>query len=105
MTNKTETRIGLRDVIAGDTHICDLDEEISRVFIYGYSLEELIEQHTFEETAYLTLFGELPAGRLQIPCARARPAAGRLGFDGRHAEERPSDGPPAQRDVQLRQRR
>jgi citrate synthase len=61
MTNKTETRIGLRDVIAGDTHICDLDEGISRVFIYGYSLEELIEQHTFEETAYLTLFGELPA--------------------------------------------
>src|SRR3954470_10853113 len=58
MTN--ETRIGLRDVIAGDTHICDLDEQISRVFIYGYSLEELIEQHTFEETAYLTLYGELP---------------------------------------------
>jgi citrate synthase len=59
MTNPTR-RLGLRDVIAGETKICDLDEQISRVFIYGYSLEELIEQHTFEETAYLTLFGELP---------------------------------------------
>jgi len=55
-----ERRPGLREVIAGQTHICELDEQISRVFIYGYSLEELIEHHTYEETAYLTLYGELP---------------------------------------------
>jgi citrate synthase len=55
-----ERRPGLREVIAGQTHICELDEQISRVFINGYSLEELIEHHTYEETAYLTLYGELP---------------------------------------------
>jgi citrate synthase len=60
---EVERRPGLRDVIAGETKICDLDESISRVFIYGYSLEELVEQHSYEETAYLTLFGELPANR------------------------------------------
>jgi citrate synthase len=55
-----ERRPGLREVIAGQTYICKLDEQISRVFIYGYSLEELIEQHSYEEVAYLTLYGELP---------------------------------------------
>ena len=57
-----DRRPGLREVIAGQTHICKLDEQISRVFIYGYSLEELIEHHSYEETAYLTLYGELPPG-------------------------------------------
>ena len=56
---EVERRPGLRDVIAGQTQICKLDEQISRVYIYGYSLEELVEHHSYEETAYLTLFGEL----------------------------------------------
>jgi citrate synthase len=58
-----ERRPGLREVIAGQTQICRLDEQVSRVYIYGYSLEELVEHHSYEETAYLTLFGELPANR------------------------------------------
>jgi citrate synthase len=60
---EVERRPGLRDVIAGETKICDLDEQKSRVYIYGYSLEELVEHHSYEETAYLTLFGELPGNR------------------------------------------
>ena len=60
MTNKSETRIGLRDVIAGETNICRLDEQVSKIFIYGYSMEELIEKHSYEEVAYLTVRGELP---------------------------------------------
>jgi citrate synthase len=60
---EVERRPGLRDVIAGETKICLLDEQISRVFIYGYSLEELVEHHSYEETAYLTLYGELPTTR------------------------------------------
>src|SRR5262245_27268285 len=60
MTNKTETRIGLRDVIAGQTNIGKLDESVSKIFVYGYPMEELIEQHSFEEVAFLTLTGELP---------------------------------------------
>jgi citrate synthase len=61
MTNQIEVRPGLRDVIAGETHICELNEQISNIFYYGYPIQELIEQHNFEETAYLTLYGELPS--------------------------------------------
>ena len=57
---EVERRPGLREVIAGETQICRLDEQASRVYIYGYSLEELVEHHSYEETAYLTLYGELP---------------------------------------------
>jgi len=58
-----ETRLGLRDVIAGETHICKLDEQESRVYYFGYSIEEIVERQDFESVAYLTLFGELPAGK------------------------------------------
>ncbi len=64
MADNTERRPGLRDVIAGQTKICELDEQASRVYIYGYSLEELVQEHSYEETAYLTLFGNLPANGL-----------------------------------------
>ena len=62
MSERAERRPGLRDVIAGQTQICLLDEQKSQVYIYGYPLEELVEKHSFEATAYLTLFGELPKG-------------------------------------------
>ena len=60
MTNQIEVRPGLRDVIAGETRICKLDEQQSKIFYFGYPIEELIERHSFEDTAYLTLYGELP---------------------------------------------
>jgi citrate synthase len=60
MSERGERRVGLRDVIAGETYICKLDEHQSKVYIYGYSVEELVEQHDYESVAYLTLFGELP---------------------------------------------
>jgi citrate synthase len=63
MSERAERRPGLRDVIAGQTQICLLDEQKSQVYIYGYPLEELVEKHSFEATAYLTLFGEMPAGK------------------------------------------
>jgi 2-methylcitrate synthase len=61
MSERTEHRPGLRDVIAGETRICRLDEQESQVYIFGYSLEELVERHSYEDVAYLTLFGELPS--------------------------------------------
>ena len=71
MTN--EARPGLRDVIAGDTKICKLDEQISKIFIYGYPMEELVERHSYEESAHLTLTGELPRPgyRFDAPNAEA----------------------------------
>ena len=63
MSERAEHRPGLRDVIAGQTQICKLDEQKSQVYIYGYPLEELVEKHDFETTAYLTLYGEMPKGQ------------------------------------------
>lgn len=58
-----ETRLGLRDVIAGETRICRLDEQASRIYYYGHSIEELVEERRYEDVAYLTLFGALPEDR------------------------------------------
>lgn len=53
---------GLEGVVAGETAISTLAGELS---YRGYAVEELAEQSTFEETAYLLLYGELPkAGEL-----------------------------------------
>lgn len=60
MTNSIETRPGLRDVIAGDTRICKLDEQESKIYIFGYPMEELVERHSYEDVAHLILLGELP---------------------------------------------
>jgi len=48
---------GLRGVIAGETAISDVREG---VWYRGYKVDELAEQATFEEVAYLLLHEELP---------------------------------------------
>src|SRR5438552_19147497 len=50
---------GLEGVIAGETAISNIDEGLH---YRGYSVEELARLGTFEETAYLLLYGELPTG-------------------------------------------
>src|SRR5438105_3249238 len=53
---------GLEGVVAGETAISTLADGLS---YRGYAVEELAEHSTFEETAYLLLYGELPnAGEL-----------------------------------------
>ena len=78
MNERAEHRLGLRDVIAGQTQICKLDEQKSQVYIYGYLLEELVEKHDFETTAYLTLYGELPQGKASFRGAGSGNPAQRL---------------------------
>lgn len=51
---------GLEGVIAGRSSICEVDEDNSELFYYGYSILELAEKSTFEEVAYLLLYGKLP---------------------------------------------
>ncbi|HEY1598292.1 MAG TPA: citrate/2-methylcitrate synthase [Pirellulales bacterium] len=50
---------GLEGVIAGETGISNVDEGLH---YRGYSVEDLATNSTFEETAYLILYGELPSG-------------------------------------------
>ena len=52
---------GLDNVYVKESKICFIDGEASRLFYRGYSIEELAEHSTFEETAYLLIHGKLPA--------------------------------------------
>ncbi len=62
----TDSSKGLRGVKAGSTAICTVGAEGNSLHYRGYSIEELAAESTFEEVAYLLLYGELPdSGRLR----------------------------------------
>jgi len=52
--------VGLRQVHVADTLICNIDGNHGKLIYRGYSIETLAEYSTFEETAYLLLYGNLP---------------------------------------------
>lgn len=51
---------GLEGVIAGESALCLVDEGEAGLLYRGYPIRELAEHSTFEEVAYLLLFGHLP---------------------------------------------
>ena len=51
---------GLEGVIAGESALCLVDEGQSGLLYRGYGIADLAEHSTFEEVAYLLLFGHLP---------------------------------------------
>src|SRR2546428_9087649 len=51
---------GLEGVIAGESALCEVDEGADGLRYRGYAIDDLAEQATFEEVAYLLLFGKLP---------------------------------------------
>ncbi len=51
---------GLADVPAAESRVCYLDGSIGKLQYRGYPIEVLAEHSTFEEVAYLLLWGELP---------------------------------------------
>jgi citrate synthase len=58
----TETfKRGLEDIVAAASSICFIDGVQGRLIYRGYSIDELAEHSTFEETAYLLLNGALPS--------------------------------------------
>ncbi|MEE8132342.1 MAG: citrate/2-methylcitrate synthase [Nitrososphaerales archaeon] len=52
--------IGLRNIAVADTKICAIEGENGRLIYRGYDILDLARNSTFEETAYLLLFGDLP---------------------------------------------
>jgi len=54
---------GLEDLVAGDTAISEIDGSTGRLLYRGYPVEDLVGRVSFEETAYLILFGEMPDAR------------------------------------------
>ncbi|MBI4000753.1 MAG: citrate synthase [Nitrospira defluvii] len=51
---------GLEGVIAGESAICQVDEGEAGLRYRGYAIGDLAEWSSFEEVAYLLLFGHLP---------------------------------------------
>jgi 2-methylcitrate synthase len=62
-THKSDTPAyspGLEGVIAGESALCQVDEGEHGLRYRGYAVSDLAEQATFEEVAYLLLYGKLP---------------------------------------------
>ena len=55
--------IGLRGIEVADTKISNIDGENGRLIYRGYDIVELTKKSTFEETAYLLLYDDLPTRR------------------------------------------
>src|SRR5512135_1715348 len=61
-TTKTPTyNPGLEGVLAGESALCQVDEGEAGLRYRGYAITDLADKSTFEEVAYLLLFGRLPA--------------------------------------------
>jgi citrate synthase len=63
MTQQAKSDIkpsGLEGVVATSSSICFIDGEIGRLVFRGYEIGDLVENCTFEETAYLLWNGDLP---------------------------------------------
>ncbi|MBL4883168.1 MAG: citrate synthase [Planctomycetaceae bacterium] len=52
---------GLKNVVAADSSISHVDGIVGSLMYRGYHIDELAENSTFEETAYLLFQGELPS--------------------------------------------
>lgn len=51
---------GLAGIVAGETTIATVGKEGVGLTYRGYTIEDLAEQATFEEVAYMLIYGELP---------------------------------------------
>jgi 2-methylcitrate synthase len=58
--SEAKKKIALSGVMAGETAICTVGKEGVGLTYRGYTIEDLAEHATYEETAWLVLHGELP---------------------------------------------
>jgi citrate synthase len=58
--NAVEIHRGLNGVYFDRSDVCFIDGRAGELRYRGYSIHELAQQSTFEETAYLLLYGDLP---------------------------------------------
>jgi len=80
-SDKVEIHRGLKGVYFDRSRVCFIDGRAGELRYRGYSIHDLAERSTFEETCYLLLNGELP-GRVELEAfdtelkaARTLPAA------------------------------
>lgn len=60
MTTEIEIKRGLQGVYIDKSQSSFIDGELGKLLYRGYSIHDLAEKSTFEETAYLLLYGKLP---------------------------------------------
>ena len=58
---KTEIHRGLKGVYFDRSQVCFIDGRAGELLYRGYSIHDLAERSTFEETCFLLLYGELPS--------------------------------------------
>jgi 2-methylcitrate synthase len=77
----TDSSAGLAGVIAGRTAIATVGKEGKGLTYRGYSIYDLAEHSTFEEVAYLLIYGKLPSAeqlgeyKARLKALRGLPAA------------------------------
>ena len=99
---QTDATKGLAGVVAGRTALSTVGKEGAGLTYRGYSIDELAEQATFEEVAYLLVYGELPTVQqladMQTSIeGAARTACGTANDAGAIAGDGASDGRAADR--------
>ncbi|WP_258104983.1 citrate/2-methylcitrate synthase [Marinoscillum sp. MHG1-6] len=60
MSEKFKAKKGLDGIIADDTHVSHVEVEEKRLHYFGYDINDLCANCSFEEVTYLMLHGELP---------------------------------------------
>lgn len=76
MSQESKNRGGLDGIIAGQTKLSTVGKSGFGLTYLGYSIEDLAEQGTFEEVAYLLLVGRLP-NRTELEDFKSRLMANR----------------------------
>src|SRR5437764_11034957 len=80
-SDKVEFHRGLKGVVLDRSRVCFIDGRAGELLYRGYSIHDLAEHSTFEETCYLLLYGELPSRSeldqfdRELKAARALPSA------------------------------
>jgi 2-methylcitrate synthase len=88
---------GLEGIIAGDTAIATVGKEGKGLTYRGYSIYDLAEQSTFEEVAYLLVYGRLPTQnelhryKADLQALRGLPAALKTVLEQIPADTHPMD--------------
>ncbi|HSJ98301.1 MAG TPA: citrate/2-methylcitrate synthase, partial [Myxococcota bacterium] len=72
---KTTIHRGLNGVYFDRSRVCDIDGKAGELRYRGYSIHDLAERSTFEETCYLLFRGELPTGEQLAAFSRQLRAA------------------------------
>ena len=79
-TEKIDIHRGLKGVYFDRSAVCFIDGRAGELRYRGYTIHDLAEHSTFEETCYLLLYGELPTGTqlaafdAELKAARTLPA-------------------------------